>query len=147
MCADFIYCQSYCYLLLLSFIYIYVCVCIYTCACVCTVTFNILFHTKFKWKPLFPLNFRTKKFLCIFHLPHACYKLRPSRPPSFDFRNNTRTWWIAQALKFLVRQFINSHVTSSLTNSIEHSPWEADSHSASQEIQHVLWNSEFITVF
>jgi hypothetical protein len=30
-----------------------------------------------------------------------------------------------------------------LTNSVEQSPWEASSHSASQEILRLLWNPKF----
>jgi hypothetical protein len=33
--------------------------------------------------------------------------------------------------------------TNKQTNSIEQSPWEANSHSASQEFHHFLWNPKF----
>jgi hypothetical protein len=39
-------------------------------------------------------------------------------------------------------------VGTEITNSMEESPtWEADSHSASQEIPRLLWNPKFITFF
>jgi hypothetical protein len=37
--------------------------------------------------------------------------------------------------------------TKQPTNSMEHSPWEANSHSASQEIPRLLLNAKFINIF
>jgi hypothetical protein len=53
-------------------------------------------------KQSLPFRISNQNFVCISHLPHACYITCPYHPPSFDHPNNI--WWSIQGMKLLSMQ-------------------------------------------
>jgi hypothetical protein len=66
-----------------------------------------------------PFIFPNQNILCISHLSHAYYMLRPSHPPWLDYPNNIR--WSVQVMKFSLWSLLQPPATSSFLsrNSLE----------------------------